>query len=69
MVDIEDVKRIVRTLESDCIDDAEDLLVWLGSDGVVILKEYIGLKEGVREERRARLEHWGMAKEARCQEQ
>lgn len=41
---IESVKKILKVLESDVIDDPEDLLEWLGSDGIEILKEYLELK-------------------------
>lgn len=41
------VQEIIDLLESDVIDDAEELLVWLGTDGVELLKELLVLRKGL----------------------
>ena len=41
------VQEIIDLLESDVIDDPEELLVWLGTDGVVLLKEFLVLRGGL----------------------
>jgi len=44
-MDNKSIQEMVDLLESDVIDDAEELLVWLGTDGVELLKELLLLRE------------------------
>lgn len=38
------VAHVLKILKSAVIDDPEDLLVWLGTDGIEVLEEYQALK-------------------------
>ena len=39
-----EVSKVLEILQSDCIDDPEDLLIWLATDGIAVLEEYREMK-------------------------
>jgi hypothetical protein len=49
---IEQAKRTIRALDQDVIDDSEELLMWLVSDGREILEDYVTVVDELQEARR-----------------
>lgn len=48
MLTNQEIKEMIEILESDCIDDPEDILDWFAQNGVELLEEILDHREKIK---------------------